>query len=610
MEKTNVRTRDVAASMLIAAVVVAGLFYGREVLTPLSLAAILAFMMTPMVGFLARFSLPRPLAVMFVVGGFVLALAAASAVFSTQVLSLTAGLSSYRENLVQKASSLTVRGAQKSVIERAIDSIDALQSALKQEAKPQKLPSQQERVVVEKTQTDGFSYAWDTLRSILGPAELFFLTLVYTAVLLAEQYDIRDRLVRLAGVEHLTETTSMLTDAGERLSRFFLGQAAINGTFGCVIGIVLFAIGVPNAALWGISAALLRFIPFIGIYIAAVPPMILAAAVVPGWGLFFATAAVFIGGELLLGNALEPAIQGRQSGLSPLAIFAAASFWSVIWGPIGLLLSAPLTMVLVVLGEYVPALSFISHAFGNRPPLAIEQELYHRLLSKDAAASLETVEEAMEHTSAIEVIDTVVLPAMRLAARDEREGKIDEDSVASLKEITPVMKDFILDESADERSAQADNAADARGRRVVIVPGHGPIDALVGTLLASLVCRKTSSSCRAVDSSSGLMALSTLREQGGASAPDDLVISTVGGVSPKQLQFLAKRASIAFPQAQILICNWSHYEPAAVGGEICARNVLAFDSFARLVDVLRLPPRRAEEPKICVEPNELRPAPA
>ena len=159
-------------------------------------------------------------------------------------------------------------------------------------------------------------------------------------------------------MRNLTETTSALTDAGERLSKLLLIQAGENSAYGVWIGVGLLLLGIPSAAPWAITAAVLRFIPFIGVVIAALPPLLLAAAVNSGWAMFIATLGLFLFGELILTNSVEPSLHGRHVGMSPLGVFAAASFWSLIWGPMGLLLAAPLTMCLVVAGEYAPSLAF------------------------------------------------------------------------------------------------------------------------------------------------------------------------------------------------------------------------------------------------------------
>ena len=275
-----------AANVLTAAIVVCALVYGREVLMPLSLAAMCAFMLTPVVDLLGRARIPRSVAVALVLLGTIGVAAAGSAVFSSQVVSLASKLGDYKENIVKKMAMFSSSGTQIGLIERAGKSIDAIQQALKTGGKAKEGEARPPRVVVSQAPGLGSAAVFQALRSVLGPAEIFLLMLTYTFVLLAENYDIRDRLVRLAGLEYLTDTTSALTDAGSQLSKLLLIQGSVNAAYGIAMAAVLFVLGVPNAALWGISAAVLRFMPFIGVIVAAVPPLLLAAPWIRGGACF------------------------------------------------------------------------------------------------------------------------------------------------------------------------------------------------------------------------------------------------------------------------------------------------------------------------------------
>ena len=241
--------------------------------------------------------------------------------------------------------------------------------------------------------------------------------------LLLQYKDLRDRIVRVAGTDNMSETTAAMSDAGERPSDLFIMQTILNSSFGLFVGCVLMIIGVPNAPLWGVLTFVMRFVPYVGSYLSAIPPILLAAAVDPGWGMVISTLALFAIGEPMMGQFVEPFMLGKRAGLSPFAMVLSASFWTLLWGPIGLVLAAPLTLVVVVIGRYIPSLEFVTVLLGDEPPLSDQQEFYHFLLSGDAYGAIDQLEEAKETTPLGEVGDTIIIPALKLAAIDRRRGR-------------------------------------------------------------------------------------------------------------------------------------------------------------------------------------------
>ena len=391
----------------------------------------------------------------------------------------------------------------------------------------------------------------------MGPLEILLLALTYTFVLLVEKYDIRDRLVTLAGVQNLTETTSALTDAGTRLLKLLLIQAAVNAAYGLWIGVGLLPVlGIPSAAPWAITAAVLRFIPFVGVVIAALPPLPLAAAVNAGWSMFVATFALSLFGELLLTNSVEPAPHGRHVGMSALGVFAAASFWSVIWRALGLLLAAPLTMCLVVAGEYAPSLAFLSLIFGNRPSLTPPREHRHRLLSGDAIGAADALEEAMEGESVSEELNRVVFSTMRLAAAHQKARELDEIHMRHPRE---TMSDFFLSRLSLDRGAESANVEATKPRllEVDIVSANGPIDSLLAPVLGRLFSRDADCACHVAQHGSGMIAISSPRGNGARGEGRIVMLSTMGGATRKQLLILARRAARAMPELKILARDWA-----------------------------------------------------
>jgi predicted PurR-regulated permease PerM len=212
---------------------------------------------------------------------------------------------------------------------------------------------------------------------------------IFVIFILIQRQDLRNRLVRLAGAHDLQRTTAALDDAGQRLSRLFLTQLALNTGFGLVIGLGLWVIGVPSAPLWGMLAMIMRFVPYIGSLISAIFPLVLAAAVGSAWTMVVVTAALFLVAETVAGQAIEPHVYGQSTGISPVAVIASATFWTWLWGPIGLILATPLTMCLVVVGRHVDRLKFLEVMFGDEPPLTEAEMVYQRMLARDPIEATE-----------------------------------------------------------------------------------------------------------------------------------------------------------------------------------------------------------------------------
>jgi predicted PurR-regulated permease PerM len=568
--------RTLHASMTVAALVIAALVLGAELLIPLAIATILSFMLSPIVRRLVRWRLPRSLAVVIVLGGSFIAAVALTAVLSTQILSLTAELQSYRANIVEKVRWVSSMGEGGSTLKRASDAVEALDEAIRQEltddstatpsgtAPPSILspPAPVEGAGAtagldgkpradtkgEKGQPeDAPTTLADLMDSISGPTTTFALTLLFTLFLLLQYEDIRDRVIRLAGTDNLSGTTAAMSDAGSRLSRLFLAQAALNTGFGIVTGIVLALIGVPNPVLWGVVGALARFVPYAGSFIAAVPPIILAAGVDPTWTTAITTALFFLVAEPVMGHLVEPALLGRSIGLSPFAMVISASFWVLIWGPIGLLLAAPLTMLLVVLGAYVPRLAFASILLGDQRALDPHLDLYRRILSGDTAAAIAQVEEEIAAEGLVAAVDTSLLPALRHAAADQKLGRIDQIRREEIVETVEDMIEYIRDGVA------AEPAVSGAIQRVVVVPARGPFDELAAKVAAAVFSKTARIAADAVSGASGLSALSHRKSEPDGAAIDALVLVTTGSMDGRLLAILAKRAAQSFPGTRIAV---------------------------------------------------------
>jgi hypothetical protein len=300
------------------------------------------------------------------------------------------------------------------------------------------------------------------LAPVLNPLETGLIVLIVSIFILLQREDLRDRLIRLFGARDLHRTTTALDEAAHRLSRYFLSQLAINTAFGIVIGVGLFLIGVPSPVLWGILGALLRFVPYIGSAIAAILPIALAAGVSPGWMMAVETAALFLAVETLIGQFLEPLIYGHSTGLSPVSVVVAAIFWTWLWGPIGLILSTPLTLCLVILGRHVQRLEFLDVILGDRPALTPVENFYQRMLANDPDEALDQAELLLKECSLTAYYDEIALKGLQLAANDAQRGVLNADQLERIKNgMRDLVRDLANHDDRDPSPEEAETASQA-----------------------------------------------------------------------------------------------------------------------------------------------------
>ena len=417
-----------AAVVLLA---IAALYFGQDIFVPFALAVLLSFLLAPPVARLRRLRVPRVPAVVLVVALAFTLIGALSMLVGSQVVQLAKNLPSYQYTMQEKIRGIRASAQGGGVFERATEAIDAVKRELSEEAAEEKKktaarPAETAEkeplpVRIEPPSPQPLDVVRTLLDPLLGPVGTAGIVIVFVVFILLERDDIRDRFIRLAGGE-LHRTTEALNEAATRVSRYLLMQLIVNATYGIPIGVGLYFIGVPNAFLWGLLAMLLRFVPYLGPFIAAFFPLALAFAVDPGWTMMLWSAALFLGVELLSNNVIEPWLYGTTTGLSPVAIILAAIFWTTLWGPIGLILATPLTVCLVVMGRYVPQLEFFGVLLGNEPVLTPEERFYQRLLAGNAEEAIEIAEAHIEEHSLASFYDDVGLPALRLAENDRRHG--------------------------------------------------------------------------------------------------------------------------------------------------------------------------------------------
>jgi predicted PurR-regulated permease PerM len=509
VRSSNLETlQRTALGAIVAAAITAALFYGKDILLPITLAVILSFILSPLVNRLRSY-LPHGPAVALVVLLAVGITAAVGFALARQVIDLGNDLPKYESTLREKLKSFRTGTAQSGVIDRATATLRGLGHELEQSGQAAS-SSDQKPIPVEVRQPNGgpLEIYQRIMAVLIAPMTTTAIVLIMVIFILLQRDDIRDRVIRLAGTRDLKVTTAALNDAASRLSRLFLVQTALNAAFGIIIGAGLWVIGVPSAALWGGFAGVMRFIPYIGAPASAVFPILLAAAVDPGWSMVVQTICLFAIIEPLTGQFIEPWVQGHSTGLSPLAIVISAVLWTTLWGPIGLLISTPITMCLVVLGRHIKGLTFLDVILGDEPALTPPETFYQRLL---AGASGQATDEADDYLKAghlISYFDRVALPGLRLAAVDAKSGTIDSAQMMELREEVTLILEDLVDQPAPHQEATPDNAQKVVGpepairpdgllpdyqseqARVLCIGARTPLDTASAEILAQVLSRQ------------------------------------------------------------------------------------------------------------------------
>jgi predicted PurR-regulated permease PerM len=430
--------------MAVAALIITALYFGREIFVPLALAVLLSFVLAPFVIRLHSWRIPRTASVLIVVFvGFSIIFSLGGLMVS-QATRLAAKLPGYQQTLSDKIESLRGLMGGSGTLEQASTVLKKLETELEHGDATGQTDNEPARQVSDKAapipveikQPDpgALTTLAKIIEPLLSPLTTTGIVVIFVAFILLQREDLRNRLIRLAGSGDIQRTTAALDDAGKRLSKLFLTQIIFNAVFGLAIGTGLELIGVPSAPLWGLIAMILRFVPYIGALISAIFLLILAAAVGSGWEMLLLTALLFLVLKLLAGQVLEPLIYGHSSGLSPVAIILSASFWTWLWGPVGLVIATPLTVCLVVVGRHVERLKFLDIMLGDRPPLSPAQLLYQRMLAGDPFEAAEQAYDFLKGSSLENYCDTILLEGLRLAEADRRLGHLDEvrlDRVAS-----------------------------------------------------------------------------------------------------------------------------------------------------------------------------------
>ena len=421
---------DRVASILATATVLALLYFGRDVLIPITLAIILSLLVTPLIHRLRRIGLGPTVSVGVAVLTLAFAVGAIGLAIGSQVVRLGASMPLYADTIRNKAAefdqlTLGKLGQLSGQAGRWIEHLSYNQeNALPSPSNFNTHSATPIAVEIHEPPPKPLQLLARIVASVWAPLETAGIVFVVLIFVLLEHEALRDRFIRLAGGNDLRATTVAVNDAGERLSRFFVSQFAVNIGVGALIWLGLSILGLSQALLWGTMAAILRFIPYIGIWIAACCATLLAAAIAPGWSLAIMTLLLFLVIEIVVAQLLEPQLYGHTTGLSPLSVVIAAIFWSWIWGPVGLVLSTPLTLCLVVAGRYFRALNMFEILLGEIPALTLPQNFYQRALSSDTQEIITSARRILKRKSFAAYCDSVLVPALHLARADREANTI------------------------------------------------------------------------------------------------------------------------------------------------------------------------------------------
>jgi predicted PurR-regulated permease PerM len=541
-------------------IAIAVLYVAKEVFIPLALAGVISMLLTGPVSRLERLRVPRPVAVTLCVVVTFGLMGLIGWVVGMQIVSLAEEMPRYRTEIVAKANAIRGGGG---ALEKGQEGLKIVQQVMaptpESEPVPTSRPASQpatgpatnpahldpKTVMKEtfvptpppplaldpakETKPDGSKahpvYAvtrsedkspleqlWTWLGFVLSPLGTIGIVIVFVIFILLEREDLRDRMIRLVSQGRYTVTTTAVDDGVTRVLKFLRAQAIVNGSYGLAVALGLWIIGFtlghgtsgnvfPSFLLWGLLACLLRFIPYIGPWIAAVFPLTLALIVYPGFGVFGGVVCLFLVIELLSNNIMEPILYGTTTGLSTMAILVSAVFWTWLWGPVGLLLSTPLTVCAMVVGRYAPPLRFLEVLLGDRPAMSPPERVYQRLLAGDLEEALEVASKSLDEDGLLKTYDDVVLPALAMSENDTAEGLLGEEREHDVRDGMRQLIEALGQKAAEQQTARLKKEADnsepgplpapapvpSTSVRIAILPAHDEADEIAGLMLTHLL---------------------------------------------------------------------------------------------------------------------------
>ncbi|QJE97368.1 AI-2E family transporter [Luteolibacter luteus] len=541
-------------AVTLTSAIIAGLYLGQDFLIPLALAVLITFLLSPFVTKLERWigNVGAVIATMTLILGGTLGL---GWVLGNQAVDLANQFPGYKENIRAKLHAFEVPSG--GVLDRVSQTVEELKKDLpgvgsKDDEDSKTADGAQEGgpmpvKVVETPDSTPFQMMKSMAAPILGPLGTAGLVLLLATFMLLKRDDLRARLIRLIGQGKISATTRALDDASTRVRRYLLMQLVVNVTYGIPLAIGLYFIGVPNAILWGALAAVLRFIPYIGPWIAAAFPILLSLAASPTWWTPLLTMGLFVVLELISNNVMEPWLYGSSTGVSPVALIVAAVFWTWMWGTAGLVLATPFTVCLVVMGRHIPQLSFLSVVLGEEEALTPAEDCYHRMLRQGEHDEEEFVDSYLRTKPLEELYDAVLVPVVASAEEDHRQGMIDSEQRDRIAKSTA---DII--EDLREREHPTEEAEALPRCRVHCIPARAERDELAGVMLEHLLDVKGFDASHSPDRRSAGELIKELEKR----MPDLACITVVAPSIALHARNLCQKIRAALPEQKIIVCLW------------------------------------------------------
>lgn len=515
--------------MLTLALIVAALYFASAVFIPLALASVLAVGLNPIVEWLRERGLRRGLGIAVTVIVALGALGASATLIGYQAVQLAENLPTYQSNIRKKIASVTGDGGTLDKLSAFGTSLEGALAGGDQGPKP--LP-----VAVKETKGQTLKLLQSAAGPFINPFATAGLVVILLIFMLAKKTDIRDRLIKFTNHGDMRRSMQALSEAAERIGRYLLMLSVVNITYGLPVGIGLYFIGVPNAALWGVLATILRFIPYLGPIISAVFPLSLAFAVDPGWNMLIWVAALIIVIELISNNIVEPLVYGNSTGLSEFAIILAAMIFTVLWGTAGLVLATPLTACLVVLGEHIPALRVFVDLFGNQSPLTPRERLYQRLLAGNVEEALDI---AAESPSTDQFLEEVAVPMISLAVRDQECNQLQPEASRAIASTLWELLEALSPEQEEAPASTID---------VLCQGGRTDLDQAAAAILAAALEH------RGIRAGHVKPGTSLAGRSENASSPSLVCIVFSGRESQGYARVLRRRVRAHFPHVKMLTC--------------------------------------------------------
>lgn len=566
-------------SAITIGIVIAALYFGRDIFVPLAMAVLLSFMLAPVVAWLERLHLPRVPAVITAVAMTFVVISGLGVLIAGQLVQLAQEVPGYQTNLQDKIKAIKFIGGPDGLIGRTSEMLEELGDEVSRRAEPETAapfprdaggaePTKTMSVQIEERPSTSFEIVRVVIGPLVQPLATAGIIIVFVIFVLLQRRDIRDRFIRLAGARDLMRTTQALEDAGKRVARYLLMQLIVNVTYGVPVGIGLWLIGVPYPLLWGMMATVLRFVPYIGPVLAAALPIALSIAVAPGWSMLVWTAALFIVLELISNNIVEPWLYGSQTGLSPIAIILAAIIWTWLWGPMGLLLSTPLTVCLVVLGRHVPQFAFLNVLLGSEAVLTPEERLHQRLLAADADEATDLAEGFLKDQSLETFYQKIALPTLVTIERDRAAGLLDDrrqqmvaqgmfnviENLADHEDVVPA-EDTAKGPDVSSESPSKPGAVSPEGEdhAILCVGARGSLDEAAAAILAQLL-RRRGIGARRVDSPEMAPEQLSRLDMAGVRI---VILSYMNEDSITHAKYMIRRLRRRAPAIKVIVVFWS-----------------------------------------------------